>query len=216
MPDRAANPAPPAAAPARRRWRVAMLAAALVVAALVAAGNLYVLSITRGAIVGEVADAPPRPVALILGNFVSPEGTPSWDLAWRLETGRALYAAGRVGRLIVSGMVRDGYDEPHPMAAWLVARGVPASDIVIDVLGHRTAASMAAAASSGFHSLLVVTQAYHLPRALYFARRAGIDAVGVAAPYRGSSSVGMARTAVRETLARAEAVLEVALRGVRG
>jgi vancomycin permeability regulator SanA len=154
-------------------------------------------------------------VALILGNFVSPVGVPGLDLRGRLETGRALYAAGRVRRLIVSGLVGENYDEPHPMAAWLVARGVPASDIEIDVLGHRTAASMAAAVAHGFRQMLVVTQAYHLPRALYFARHAGIDAVGVTAPSVSSSGV-VARMGLRELLARPEAVLEVALRGVRG
>jgi vancomycin permeability regulator SanA len=75
---------------------------------------------------------------------------------------------------------------------------------------------MAAAVARGFLQMLVVTQAYHLPRALYFARHAGIDAVGVTAPPKLRSSLDVARTGLREVLARPEAVLEVALRGVRG
>jgi len=60
-----------------------------------------------------------------------------------------------------------------------------------------------------------VSQAYHLPRALYFARRAGVDAIGVPAPFARDSTLGLVRVTIRETLARAEAVLEVALRGVQ-
>ena len=69
------------------------------------------------------------------------------------------------------------------MAAWLEARGVTRADVA-GPGGHRTAATMADAAAVGARSALVVTQGYHLPRSLYLARRAGIDAVGVPAPER--------------------------------
>ncbi len=65
------------------------------------------------------------------------------------------------------------------MAAWLEAHGVPARDLIVDRGGYRTASSMADAAAIGVRSLLVVSQGYHLPRALYLARHAGIDAWGV-------------------------------------
>ena len=75
---------------------------------------------------------------------------------------------------------------------------------------------MADAAALGVRSALVVSQGYHLPRALYLARHAGIDAVGVPAPAGERALDGAAlRVFVRETAARAEIVLEVALRGVR-
>jgi SanA protein len=206
--------APPRAAAGARRWRVAV-SAAVVGAALVAAGNAYVFSCARGSIVADVAGAPTRPVALVLGNYVYPNGRPAAALAGRLATGLALYQAGRVKQVIVSGLAEPGYDEPHSMQAWLIARGVPPADIVVDVRGHRTAASMASAVELGFRSMLVVTQAYHLPRALYFARKAGIDALGVTASSSPESTLTAMRGALRETLARAEAVLEVALRGVQ-
>jgi SanA protein len=214
MSEPPAGPADPAPA-ARRRRRAAALVLALVASVWLLASNLYVVSTARTAIVADAASAPARPAALVLGTFVSADGTPSWELRQRLATGLALYEAGRVERVIVSGLVRPGYDEPHGMAGWLAARGVPPADIVVDVEGHRTAASMASAVRLGFRSVLVVSQAYHLPRALYFARRAGVDAVGVVAPFARGSLVSVARVYVRETLARAEAVLEVALRGVR-
>ena len=67
------------------------------------------------------------------------------------------------------------------MAAWLERRGVAPADLVIDRGGYRTAASMADAAARASTALLVVSQPYHLPRALYLARHAGLRAVGVAA-----------------------------------
>ena len=200
-----------------RRWARLVLGTVLGGAALIAAGNVYVVSTTRAAIAAGVEVAPVRPHVIVLGNFVSPRGIPSEELAERLETGRALYQAGRARQIIVSGLVRgDAYDEPHAMAAWMVAHGVPAEDVIVDVGGHRTAATMADAVALGVRSALVVTQAYHLPRALYLARHAGIDAVGVAAAIGPISDPTLTRIRVRETLARAEVVLEVALRGVRG
>ncbi len=153
---------------------------------------------------------------VVLGNRVFPGGIPSRELAARLETGRALYAAGRARRILVSGLAQPDYDEPHAMAAWLEAHGVPAADVVLDLGGYRTAATMADTAALGVRSILVATQAYHLPRALYLARHAGIDAVGVPSENGRRSTFDQIRTALRETLARAEIVVEVALRGVRG
>jgi SanA protein len=74
---------------------------------------------------------------------------------------------------------------------------------------------MADAAALGVRSALVVSQRYHLPRALYLARHAGIDAVGVPAQDTHEGWASLAKLFVREAAARAETVVEVALRGVR-
>jgi vancomycin permeability regulator SanA len=91
---------------------------------------------------------------------------------------------------------------------------VKPEDVIVDEGGHRTSATMADAAALGVRSALIVTQAYHLPRSLYFARHAGIDALGVPAPARRWGVFDWAHVLFRETAARAEAVLEVPLRGV--
>jgi SanA protein len=210
MPD-----APP---PARRGLGRRLASAALALVLLIGAANLYVVRVTRDRRVASVADAPARPYAMVLGNRVFPGGVPCRELADRLATARALYVAGRAPRIIVSGLVGPApdYDEPAVMAAWLVARGVRPGDVVRDAGGHRTAASMADASAMGVRSLLVVTQGYHLPRALYLAAHAGIDAIGVPALAIGRSGADLMRLGVRETLARAETVVEVWLRGVRG
>jgi vancomycin permeability regulator SanA len=101
------------------------------------------------------------------------------------------------------------------MAAWLERKGVPRAAIVIDPHGYRTAATMADAAAMGVRSALIATQPYHLPRSLYLARHAGIDAIGVPARNAGMR-LDRWHDSLRELLARAEIVLEVALRGVRG
>jgi vancomycin permeability regulator SanA len=101
------------------------------------------------------------------------------------------------------------------MAAWLQARGVPPGDILLDLGGRRTAATMAGSVTLGVRSALVVSQGYHLPRALYLARHAGIDAVGVPAEATRSGRWVTFRGWLRETTARAEIVAEVAVRGVR-
>jgi SanA protein len=205
-------------APRRRRWAKAALGALSLGLAWIAAANAYLVGSTRAAIVADVASAPERRCAIVLGNRVFPDGTPSLDLAERLETGAALYRAGRVKKIIVSGAMFPPvhYDEPHAMAAWLVARGIPAADVVLDVGGFRTAATMADAVKLGVREALIVTQQYHLPRAIYLARHAGIDAVGVAAPSSKEPLTARLRVGVREATARAEIIPEVALRGVRG
>jgi SanA protein len=146
---------------------------------------------------------------------VFPDGLPSRGLAERLRVGLVLYRMGRVSRVIVSGAAHEGYDEPGAMARWLIARGVPADRVVLDRGGHRTAATMADLAAMGVRAALVCTQAYHLPRALYLARHAGIDAVGVPAVDPGGEALDhWLPNLIRETLARSETVLEVAVRGV--
>jgi len=207
MPDTSA-PAP------RRRWPKWLAFAALVFGALVVAGNLYLVKRARAVTVSDIERAPVRPYAIVLGNHVEADGTPCPDLAMRLETGLALYKAGRAAKIIVSGGVRDN-DEPRAMAAWLEAREVPRADIILDPGGHRTAATMADAAALGVRSAHVVSQGYHLPRALYLAGKAGIDASGVPAPKVDGGSRDAGRVFIREGLARAETLVEVALRGVR-
>jgi SanA protein len=210
----AAAPPPEQRPAGPRPWRRALAIAAALLLALVAVANVYVIATTRARIVAGVGEAPPRPVAVVLGNKVA-NGTPSGGLAERLEVALELYRTARVQRLIVSGAVHGDYDEPRAMAAWLVQRGVPASAIILDGGGHRTAATMADVAAMGVRAALICTQPYHLPRALYLARHAGVDALGVPSSDRRASPYETIRSFVREGLARAETVVEVAFRGVR-
>jgi len=199
----------------RGRWLGGALVALGLLVVWIVGGNAYVLATSAASIVDNVEAAPAREYVIVLGNRVK-DRIPSHELAERLEVGRALYASGRARKIIVSGMVRRDYEEPYSMAAWLERKGVPRDAIVIDPHGYRTAATMANAAARGIRSALVATQPYHLPRSLYLARHAGIDAIGVPARSAGDVVTLRWHARLREMLARAEIVVEVALRGVRG
>jgi SanA protein len=184
--------------------------------ALVAAANFYLIAHSRDAVITDLGRTPPHLYAMVLGSHVNAGGVPTRELEARLETGRQLYHAGLARRIIVSGAARPGYDEPDAMAAWLERRGVAPADVVIDRGGYRTAASMADAKAAGVESLLVVSQGYHLPRSLYIASHAGLQALGVPAAEFSRTIPDRIFNFVRETTARAEIIVEIALRGVRG
>lgn len=208
---------PSTAVPGRGLKRVLLVAAkaTVLLTALVAFLNAYVLVTTSGATSQEVATTPAHAYAIVLGGGVGPDGVPSHELAERLATVRALYVHGRVRRIIASGRTTGAYSEPRAMAAWLTSQGVAPADVIVDGAGYRTAASLANAAKLGIGSILIVSQGYHLPRAIYLARHAGLSAAGLAAPFRPLDATSGAYHVVREIAARAEAVLEVTFRGVR-
>jgi SanA protein len=129
---------------------------------------------------------PARDVAIVPGCRVHGDGRPSAALADRLATARELYLDGRVEKILASGDHRaPEYDETNAMWRWLTERGVPSRDVFLDHAGLRTLDTMERAARVfGVMSAVVCTQEFHLPRAVFLARRAGIDAVGVAADRR--------------------------------
>lgn len=126
--------------------------------------------------------APAAPVAIIFGAGYGSRG-PSAVLRDRVETGAALYHARRVRKLLMTGdNSHHDYNEPAVMRRLAIGLGVPREDIVLDFAGFRTYDSLYRARSIfGVRSALLVTQSFHLPRALYTANRLGIHARGVSA-----------------------------------
>ncbi len=167
-----------------RIWfRRVVVAGALAVAAAVltmAAGSFWVRSASAGSI-HSVADAPSAPVALVLGAEVYADGVPSPFLAARLEIARQLLVAGKVKAILVSGdHGRWEYNEPGAMFTWLVDRGVPAQRVVLDHAGFDTYDSCARATEIfGVSQAIVVTQSYHIERAVALCRHLGVDATGI-------------------------------------
>ena len=138
---------------------------------------------------------------VVLGAAVQPDGTPSDILADRLEIAADLYQTGAADTIIVTGSSEDGYNEPEAMRNYCVALGVPASAILLDPEGYDTYASMwNARYTFDLKSAIVVTQAYHLYRAVATADGLGIEAYGVAAD-KGDYD-DQALYSVREILAR--------------
>ena len=128
----------------------------------------------------DVGKVPVVDVALVLGTApIGPEGGPNRYFVYRLNAAAALYKAGKVKYFIVSGH-RDGrYDEPTAMRTGLVERGVPEEAIYRDFDGDRTLDSVARARLIyGQTRLIIVSQRFHLSRALFLARHEGIDAWG--------------------------------------
>ena len=161
----------------RRRRRLVWIVLAVV---FVPALLMYAdVQRSRALICESVAAAPSRPIAIVFGAAGD-------ILEDRVSTGIELYKAGKVKKLLMTGdNSRDGYNEPQTMKEQAIAEGVPAKDIVLDYAGFRTYDSLYRAhAVFGVTSALLVTQRYHLPRALFTAQKLGINALGVDAAKR--------------------------------
>lgn len=127
---------------------------------------------------------------LILGAGLRSDGTPSAILRERLDRGYELYSAGKSQKILVSGdHGTETYDEVNAMKAYLVTKGVPSEDVFMDHAGFSTYDSLYRAGRVfACERVCIVTQEYHLYRALYLARRMGIACCGVDAGeqvYRG-------------------------------
>jgi SanA protein len=187
-----------------RRGTLLAIVAATAGVVTIAGINLY-MSLTRGAVT-TVASAPHAQVAIVLGALVNPDGTMSPMLQDRVERGAELYKAGKVDHIIVSGDHHTwSYDEPDTMRRALQKLGVPAKAIFTDHAGFKTWASMKRARLVfDATSAIVVTQGFHMTRALYLAKHAGLKATGVTSdiqPY----GTQQKRSEVREIPARVKA-----------
>ena len=190
----------------KRLLRLGAVAAALaLVCALAAAGlSIYVcfqakpyLMTAEDAAALEQVDA-----ILVLGCGVRPDGTPSLMLRDRLEMGLKLYEAGVAPKLLMSGdHGRVEYDEVNAMRDYALERGVPSEDVFMDHAGFSTYESMYRARDVfACRTILIVSQRYHLYRAVYDARALGLEAYGVAA--EDIAYTGQVMREAREILAR--------------
>jgi SanA protein len=197
-----------------RRWpRLVKLAigGAVALVLLVALLNLYVLR-SGGDSTGEVAEVPAAEVAIVPGALVEPDGDMSAMLAARVEQASRLWHAGKVEKILVSGDHGSWkYDEPDTMRKALVADRVAPEDVFEDHAGFDTWSTMVRAREIfGVRDAVVITQGFHMPRALYLANRAGIDATGLTADLQPWGRQGR-RSEVREVLSRVKAIADVTL-----
>jgi SanA protein len=188
------------------------LVAGLVIIVLVGFANAYVLLSGQGDSTGSVADVPRAEVAIVPGALVRPNGKMSAMLADRVRQAAALWHAGKVEKVLVSGDHHTwAYDEPDTMRKALVLAGVPPRDVFEDHAGFDTWATMVRARSIfGVHDAVVVTQGFHMPRALFLAHSAGIDATGLTADLHHWGAQGR-KSEVREVLSRVKAIADVTL-----
>lgn len=166
----------------KRFWIVILcliLAAALAVVGI----NGWVCARSAGYILEDTADLTDVDCILVLGCGVRPDGQPSLMLQDRLEAGLALYAADAASKLLMSGdHSRADYDEVNVMKNYALDAGVPSEDIFTDHAGLSTYESMYRARDVFCaKKIIIVSQRYHLYRAVYDARALGLDAYGIAA-----------------------------------
>ncbi|MFA5185393.1 MAG: ElyC/SanA/YdcF family protein [Patescibacteria group bacterium] len=122
------------------------------------------------------------PAAMVLGASVKNDGTPSDALRDRLDEAKRLYDNGATGKILITG--DDGAyhaDEIDVMKRYLQGTGVPEGDIMTDGHGYRTYESCKNAKAAGINRVIIITQRFHLGRALYLCNSMGIDSIGSAA-----------------------------------
>ena len=139
----------------------------------------------------SLENVPPRKVAIVFGAGITLDGRPMPALADRVSTAVSLYRAGKVQKLLMTGDNRFVYyNEPESMRQYALARRVPDEDIVLDYAGRRTYDSCYRAGYIfGVQDAVLVTQRFHLDRALYTCDKLGIDAVGVPADRRSYAAI---------------------------
>jgi len=147
---------------------------------------------------------------LVLGCQVKADGVPSHMLEDRLRRSVELYNAQAAPKLLMSGdHGRENYNEVGTMKQYAMDESVPSSDVFMDHAGFSTYESLYRAKEIfGVKKVIIVTQEYHLYRALYIADQMGIEAYGVSADYR--TYLGQAKREIREVLARCKDMLTTA------
>ena len=157
------------------------------------------------------ADAPTKRVAIVFGAGLRRDGTPSPILQDRVKAAADLYFSGKVEKILMSGDNRFlYYNEPGAMLNFALDLGVPKKDIVLDYAGRRTYDTCYRAKSIfGVSDALLVTQRYHLPRAVLTCNALGLKSLGVIADQRNYHSPSKEYWELREVGATIVALWEV-------
>ncbi len=129
----------------------------------------------------NLENVPSKAVVLVPGAGLNAVGGPSAPLKDRLDAAIQLYRDGKVEKLLLSGDNSSiHYNEPGAMQTYAIEAGIPEEDLVLDFAGQRTYDSCYRARHIfGLDELIVVTQAYHLPRAIFLCENLGLDVAGI-------------------------------------
>src|SRR3954447_2378287 len=198
-----------------RRPRARVVAGGVAALALMLLLPLLIIRTkAHGRMAGDPEALPHRAGALVPGAGLNASGSVSWFLRDRLDGAIALYRLGKVDGLLLSGDNHvESYDEPSAMRAYALRKGVPPGAITLDYAGFDTYDTCARASRIfGVTSAIVVTQGYHLPRAVYLCRSVGIDAVGLAiADWGHVPTDKMVHYQAREVVADAKALWDAGI-----
>ncbi|MFG2311244.1 vancomycin high temperature exclusion protein [Streptomyces sp. NPDC048566] len=196
--------------PRTRRGRRRAVQALMLVCVLALLPMTWLWVTTDGR-VRTAADAPRTEVAVVFGAGLW-DGEPSPYLAHRLDAAATLYRAGRIEVVLVTGdNSREDYDEPDAMRAYLVAHGVPDRRIVSDYAGFDTWDSCVRARRIfGVREAVLISQGFHIRRALALCRAAGVASYGIGVDAK--HDVTWYYGGTREILAAGKAALDALFR----
>jgi len=192
--------------PLKNRMVRRILAVFVVLAVIIISSVLlidqYVQRTSLRYIVGP-SEVPEADVILVPGAYVFPDGTVSFMLYDRLNGAYELYKSGKARKILVSGdHGRKDYDEVNTMKKFLKDKGVPEADVFMDHAGFCTYESIYRARDVFLvKRVIIVTQEYHLKRAVFVARELGLEAYGVASDQHDYGEV-MTIYKLREMVAR--------------
>jgi SanA protein len=157
--------------------------ACILAALLCGALYLYIVHATSASIFSSMDNLPHTQVAMVLGASVTAEGVLSPILKERADEAIALYQAGKVDKILVTGdNATLSHDEVDPVGKYMVALGIPKDDIFLDHAGFDTYSSMYRARDVfEVQSVTIVSQPFHLPRAVFIAQSLGLTAYGASA-----------------------------------
>jgi SanA protein len=159
---------------------------------LVSVVTIHIQNFAKPYIVNtESKDKPTCYTAIVLGASVHRDGSLSTVLLDRVNSALELYKSGKVKRFLLSGdHGQTDYDEVNTMKNYLIKEGVDSADIFLDHAGFDTYSSMVRAKEVfKVDSLYIVTQQYHLYRAVYIARKIGLNAYGYVADKRNYTAI---------------------------
>ena len=159
----------------------------------------------------SATDVPVRRVAIVFGAGLWRNGSPTPVLADRVSEAAALYFAGKVEKLLMSGDNRFvDYNEPEAMRKLALSLGVPNEAIVLDYAGRRTYDTCyRAKAIFRVDQAILVTQAFHMPRAIYICNLLGVESVGVQSDLRDFRKSSLLYWNARELFATVSALWDV-------
>ena len=173
---------------------------------------IIILQYGRNIIYTEISDIPTYTVAIVFGAGLKPDGTPNDMLKDRLDTASELYYEGKIESFLLSGDNSDEeYNEPQAMYDYLVyTKEIPYEDVVRDFAGLRTYDTCARAKNIwGIDKAILISQGYHLSRAIFTCSKLGVDSTGYSATKY--DYAGETYYKGREILAIHKAVLDIYL-----
>jgi SanA protein len=189
-------------------WRLALLLSLVLTLPRVFTS---VYSVNR---IYQKENAPAERLAIVFGAGLRRDGTPTPILQDRVETAADLYFSGKVEKILMSGDNRfEYYNEPGAMRQYAVSLGVPETAIALDYAGRRTYDTCyRAKVIFGATEALLVTQKFHLPRALFICNALGLKSYGIEANNIHFRKISLLIWNIREQIATAGALFDVYLR----